>query len=544
LHKRFAALLLLFVLGCFFVSPGFTKASGSVVLTSGAFSDSDAEDTHNASQWIVRDSSSTVFDSGTDTTNLTSITIAESYFSGGETYYWKVRFRDQHLIWGAYSDETSFVYPSSATPTPTTTSTSTPAPGVSTTTTTTATTTTTVTTTVSAGNTETVTATSTITSTATITTTTTITAKVSTTPGGPFGSQTAVVPGGSLTPGPGFTFTPTTRGKYPGQCQDCVAGVDPTIPKIVLASASAIAASMEGFSGLMFGSRFVSSLISLFSRLLRLVPWRRRKKKWGYVYDSISKYPIVGAQVRIYSEPDSRLRQTQFTLNDGSFGFVVPGGKYSLVAGKEFYAFPSTIVHGRTDGLYENLYFGEEVAINVPSESNKTGEFKLSIPLDQTKIAGAELVGADMIMRVKRFFDLVRMPILIAGTILTVYLVLRFNQIIDWLLLVLYVYVWAYEIYSRITPRTYGRVIDQLGKGVPAAIIRIIGSSGKIIATTVAGEDGHFRASLTKGVFIFDATKLGYTRSRTGLMVFKKPGDLSKVDIKISKISRTGNFNS
>jgi internalin A len=81
-------------------------------LISSAFSDPDAGDTHAASQWQITttsgDYSSPVFDSGTDTTNLTSITIPAGTLDSATTYYWRVRHQDNQGDWSDYSMETSF----------------------------------------------------------------------------------------------------------------------------------------------------------------------------------------------------------------------------------------------------------------------------------------------------------------------------------------------------------------------------------------------------------------------------------------------------
>lgn len=543
--RKLLVSLALFLVCCLFIAPNYAQAATSVVLTVDPFSDPDAEDTHSATQWVVRDSDSTAYDSGTDVTNLTSITIAGTFFVSGTTYFWKARFRDQHMYWSAYSDEVSFVYTDgSATPTPTPTPTPVPTSTPSSTTTATLTTTPTPTTTTTSTGTPmpevTTTATTTVSASATITVIKTITVSPGpSTTALPWESRTPILYGTSATPrwGDSSTPGPLFRQKYtPGV--DLIAGVDPVYPKIIFASASLVAATMETFAGLLFGSRFISSMSAFFSKFFRLIPWRRRKTKWGYVYDSISKNPIPGAQIRIYSEPDGRSRQVQYSQDDGSFGFVVPNGLYSLTGSKEFYSFPSTIAHGKNDGLYENLYFGEQLEIGINKKQNETDEFKLSIPLDRTKKNVAELVGADLMMRIRNFFDLIRMPILIIGTVLTIFLVIRFDYIYDLFLLALYVAIWFYEIYSRLMPRTFGKVVDELGRGLSSAVVRVMNASGRIVSTTITGEDGHFRASLEKGTFIFEATKIGYSRSRTGLLTYHKPGDLSKVDLKLSKISR------
>jgi hypothetical protein len=96
------------------VSPsnGATGVILTPTLQSSAFSDPDAGDTHAASQWQIRTSSgsysSPVFDSGTDTGNLTSITIPLGRLNYSITYYWHVRHQDNHGAWSDWSAETSF----------------------------------------------------------------------------------------------------------------------------------------------------------------------------------------------------------------------------------------------------------------------------------------------------------------------------------------------------------------------------------------------------------------------------------------------------
>ena len=49
-----------------------------------------------------------VFDSGTDTLDLTSITVPSGILSNYATYYWHVRYQDNHDAWSDWSAETSF----------------------------------------------------------------------------------------------------------------------------------------------------------------------------------------------------------------------------------------------------------------------------------------------------------------------------------------------------------------------------------------------------------------------------------------------------
>ena len=96
------------------ISPadGATGISVTPTLQSSAFSDSDPDGAHQASQWQITttsgDYSSPVFDSGADSSNLTQITLSSGVLDGNTTYYWRVRHQDNHGAWSDWSSETSF----------------------------------------------------------------------------------------------------------------------------------------------------------------------------------------------------------------------------------------------------------------------------------------------------------------------------------------------------------------------------------------------------------------------------------------------------
>ena len=83
-----------------------------MTLQSGPFSDPDPGDTHAGSQWQVRTSTgsyaSPVFDSGVDTVHLTSIALTQNELAWTTTYYWHVRYQDNHSAWSSWSTETMF----------------------------------------------------------------------------------------------------------------------------------------------------------------------------------------------------------------------------------------------------------------------------------------------------------------------------------------------------------------------------------------------------------------------------------------------------
>ncbi len=112
-------------------SNGASGISLMPILQSSAFSGADPGDTHAASQWQITATagnySSPVFDSGTDTSNLTQINIPSGNLGGSTTYYWRVRHQDNHGAWSNWSTETSFTTASAPNQAPKTPSSPSPA---------------------------------------------------------------------------------------------------------------------------------------------------------------------------------------------------------------------------------------------------------------------------------------------------------------------------------------------------------------------------------------------------------------------------------
>lgn len=82
------------------------------MLQSSEFTDVDAEDTHGSSQWQITalpgDYSIPAFDSQADDVNLISISVPSETLACSTSYFWRVRYRDNHGDWSAWSAETSF----------------------------------------------------------------------------------------------------------------------------------------------------------------------------------------------------------------------------------------------------------------------------------------------------------------------------------------------------------------------------------------------------------------------------------------------------
>jgi len=91
---------------------GAENVSLTPTLISSDFSDPDPDDVHQASQWqiadLLRDFSTPIFDSGTDTDNLISITIPTGILRYDAFYYLRVRYQDDDGAWSNFSTPTKF----------------------------------------------------------------------------------------------------------------------------------------------------------------------------------------------------------------------------------------------------------------------------------------------------------------------------------------------------------------------------------------------------------------------------------------------------
>jgi chitodextrinase len=93
---------------------GATGTDLSLTLESSAFSDPDSGDAHAASQWqlttMAGDYGIPVFDTVKLTeSNPLSVVVPPCTLAPDTTYYWRVRYQDEHGAWSDWSEESSFI---------------------------------------------------------------------------------------------------------------------------------------------------------------------------------------------------------------------------------------------------------------------------------------------------------------------------------------------------------------------------------------------------------------------------------------------------
>ncbi len=112
--------------------------------------------------------------------------------------------------------------------------------------------------------------------------------------------------------------------------------------------------------------------------LLGMLGIRARRRHWGTVYDSKNKQPLDPVLVDLIDVRSGKEVDHAITDLYGKFGFLDKPGLYRIRARKTNYTFPSVHVAGSSDGIYENVYHGEELSVR-----NGSAPLTPNIPMDQ-----------------------------------------------------------------------------------------------------------------------------------------------------------------
>lgn len=354
---------------------------------------------------------------------------------------------------------------------------------------------------------------------------------LSLTPSSPTGSPTPTSSGssepglsqsGSITPSVSITASPSglvsiSPTATQGTLEDIFYGKEERQGEIKSLS-SKLTRPIKGVAAVVAGALIIIPLLSFlfnfpfrdlfyffFNSIFEFLGIRKRKRPWGVVYDSLSKKPISRAVVKVVESDSGRVRETGVTDSQGRFGFLSGKGRYRLTVVKPGYQFPSskiTLDKKGSDGYFANVYLGGSVSIK--------GVFLgKNIPLDPKIQAPAGYYL--LFLRYLRFFERIRIPLLILGTILALVNLYLFHSILDFIILSLYLLLWVFEILERRKVKPYGEVLGEGGEALDLAVVRFFKEKdNKLAATTVTDKKGRFFVLLPEGDFYLTASKSGY----------------------------------
>lgn len=265
-------------------------------------------------------------------------------------------------------------------------------------------------------------------------------------------------------------------------------------PKVSLAQSTILSTPEfpEIFRNLEAGSDFLSiffltlaliaMLASSFGRILDnlfIFFYKKPKKKWGVVYNSLTKQKMKNVITYLYKQKNDRffLVERQRSSNDGSFGFDVSMGEYKLNFYLRDYRFPSKIITEKTDGRFEGVYHGEKIIITPES-----GSPKINTPLDP-----APYYEPSFQTKLNYYSKRVGIALLLMGTFFSLYSLYFFPSTFRLLIIVIPATTWLLVLID-ILQKTGGIKIVSSKSGIPLDHISI---------ELVNSDTGRSRAYLT-----------------------------------------------
>ncbi|MFH1404851.1 MAG: fibronectin type III domain-containing protein [Patescibacteria group bacterium] len=271
----------------------------------------------------------------------------------------------------------------------------------------------------------------------------------------------------------------------------------PTLAVVTVASGIMLALAFD----------FIPFLQYIFSAPI-LFFWRRKRKGYGVVYNSISKEPVDLAIVRLRRVNDNKLLSTRVTDKGGRYFFLVQAGQYQIEVTKPGFVFSSEYLKEVTDDkIYMDVYHGEPIEV---TENNAV--ITANIPVDPVQVQNGLHPRKKMAIRlrtIQRFVALVG----VLGAI--VFAVLRPTAVAFVMIAVqcgLYLLVQRLTIVKK--PKSWGIVYDrQTGRPLSNVVARIFEPKyNKLLETAVTDSKGRYSFLLGPDIFFATFDKDGFNR--------------------------------
>jgi len=256
----------------------------------------------------------------------------------------------------------------------------------------------------------------------------------------------------------------------------------------------------------------------IWSLLMSALGIKKRTRRWGVVYDSVTKQPLDPAYVTL-KNLEGQTVATAITDIDGRYGFIVEPGAYALVVNKTNYIFPSAKLSGRhADELYDNIYWGDYFNVSTSGEV-----ITKNIPLDPVNFSWNEFEKEKrkltssfnrkdlLISRIANVFFNIGFVLACIAFIVTP---LPYNGII----FSLYIFIFILKKIG-IKTKNKGSVIEK-STGLPLSygIVRVMYSDiGQEVAHSVIDKYGNFYCLVKNGTFTVKIDKKNADGSYTTL---------------------------
>ncbi len=307
---------------------------------------------------------------------------------------------------------------------------------------------------------------------------------------------------------------------------------DPQVEKAIqnYAAPIALGAALAATAPALSLINLLSYLRFLFLQPILLLGLRRRKK-WGVVYDSLTKLPVDLAVIRLLDANTNKIVQSRVTDAKGRYVFLANPGTYRLVVEKQKFIFPSKILQDfKEDTTFLDIYHGEIIHV----DENYT-IIAANIPLDT---AGAEEKTPRRIIIDKhwRSFQNFVASLSVAAGILSVIITPTW-----WTVLLLLSQILLYYLFKRVAipkkPKSWGIVYDRdTKKPVGRTIARLFSKQfNKLVSTEITDNSGRYSFMVGPSDYYVTFEKTGYQKATTPDIKIKEKDEVIKVDTAMEK---------
>lgn len=240
--------------------------------------------------------------------------------------------------------------------------------------------------------------------------------------------------------------------------------------------------------------------------------FRKKRKGWGVVYNSLSKMPVDLAIVRIYEKVTGRLVQTRVTDRDGRYAFWVEPGTYTLTVTKPNFNFPTYFLKEKKEDIkYIDIYHGEELIVSA-----KNTLLTPNIPLDPVEV---DKTAPDKKVLLAYFGRKFQDVFAASGIVLAAISAVISPRI--WMVFTLAAHILLFVLFKRLArprrPKSWGMVYEKKSRApVPRAVARIFETEyNKLLESQVTDMRGKYAFLVGKNKYYVTFSKPGFLPKRT-----------------------------
>ncbi len=257
--------------------------------------------------------------------------------------------------------------------------------------------------------------------------------------------------------------------------------------------------------------------------------FRRRRRGWGVVYNSITKKPIDLAVVRLYNYQTKKLIRSQVTDKNGRYNFLVDEGQYIIEIERRGYIFPSQILKEVAEDLqYTDIYHGEVIRVSKKEE----GAITANIPIDQeeVKISNSKIIRQNFWKNIKEDIGAVGPIFGVLSFLITPTILIGSFAVGHIILFLLF-----RRLAGRQKPKSWGVVYDlDNRKPIKNAVARIFSPQhNRMLEAQVTDKYGRYGFLVDNNAYFIVASKEGYQDNKTAVinLTHKKAEDIFGFDL-------------